>query len=278
MSEGKHAAAVSVWPLMLTAAAILMITMGARQSVGLFVSPLNSSTGLGIVAISFALAVGQFVWGVSQPIFGAIADKYGPSRVIIAGAILLAAGSALTPFVSSGWMLLLTLGVLAPAGAGAGSFSILIGATAGRLPADKRAFAAGFINAGGSFGQFLFAPLNQALISAFGWVSAMIAMAVAALATDAIGGPAGKAAAGIAGARHRIARGTRTRAHAARINSAAPLATRAIGCCTQVSSPVAFTLLSWSRTFRGRCSSVECPRAWRPPRSRSSDLPTSQAA
>ena len=192
MSERKHAAAPSIWPLILTAAAILMITMGARQSLGLFVSPLNTTTGLGIVAISFALAVGQFVWGVSQPIFGAIADKYGPSRVIIAGAILLAAGSALTPLVSSAWTLLLTLGVLAAAGAGAGSFSILIGATAGRLPAEKRAFAAGVINAGGSFGQFVFAPLNQALISAFGWVSAMIAMAVAALATIPLAGALGK--------------------------------------------------------------------------------------
>ena len=65
------------WPLMLTAAAILMITMGARQSLGLFVSPLNTATGLGIVAISFAMAVGQFVWGASQPVFGAIADRYG---------------------------------------------------------------------------------------------------------------------------------------------------------------------------------------------------------
>ena len=190
MTQRKHAAAL--WPLMLTAAAILMITMGARQSLGLFVSPLNSSTGLGIVAISFALAVGQFVWGVSQPVFGAIADKYGPSRVIIAGALLLAVGSALTPFVGSTWMLILTLGVLTPAGAGAGSFSILIGATAGRVPAERRAFAAGFINAGGSFGQFVFAPLNQALISAFGWVSAMIAMAVAALATIPLAGALGK--------------------------------------------------------------------------------------
>jgi MFS family permease len=192
MSTSKHATAVSIWPLLLTAAAILMITMGARQSLGLFVSPLNTATGLGIVAISFAMAVGQFVWGVSQPIFGAIADRYGPTRVIIAGAILLAAGSVLTPFVSSAWMLLLTLGVLTSAGAGAGSFSILIGATAGRLPADKRAFAAGFINAGGSFGQFVFAPLNQALIGAFGLVTAMIAMAVAALATVPLAGALGK--------------------------------------------------------------------------------------
>ncbi|MCW5621597.1 MAG: MFS transporter [Burkholderiales bacterium] len=179
----------SIWPLLITAAAILMITMGVRQSLGLFVSPLNTSSGLGIVAISFALAVGQFVWGASQPIFGALADRYGSTRVLYFGAFLLALGCALTPFVSGQWMLMLTLGVLMAAGAGAGSFSILIGATAARLPPERRPFAAGFINAGGSFGQFVFAPLNQALIGAFGWVSAMLAMAVAALATIPLARP-----------------------------------------------------------------------------------------
>jgi len=168
---------------MITAAAILTITMGTRQSMGLFVSPLNSATGLGIVAISFAMAVGQFVWGASQPIFGAVADRYGSARVVMAGGVMLAIGMAMTPFVDSQWMLMLAIGVVTAAGAGAGSFSILIGATARRLPAEKRAFASGFINAGGSFGQFLFAPLNQVLISAFGWVTAMMTMAVAALAT-----------------------------------------------------------------------------------------------
>ena len=174
---------VSTWPLVLTAAAIMTITMGARQSMGLFVSPLNTATGLGIVAISFAMAVGQFTWGASQPIFGAIADRYGSARVIVVGGIMLAIGTALTPFATSQWMLLATVGFISAAGAGAGSFSILIGATARRLPPEKRAFASGFINAGGSFGQFLFAPLNQALISTFGWVTAMMTMAVTALAT-----------------------------------------------------------------------------------------------
>jgi MFS family permease len=174
---------LSTWSLVLTAAAIMTITMGARQSMGLFVSPLNTATGLGIVAISFAMAVGQFTWGASQPIFGAIADRYGSARVIVVGGIMLAIGTALTPFATSQWMLLATVGFLSAAGAGAGSFSILIGATARRLPPEKRAFASGFINAGGSFGQFLFAPLNQALISTFGWVTAMMTMAVTALAT-----------------------------------------------------------------------------------------------
>jgi len=173
----------AAWTLMLAAAAILALTMGIRQVTGLFVSPINTSTQLGIVQISLALAIGQFVWGVSQPIFGAFADKYGAARVIVSGGLLLAFGTALTPFVSSEWGLMLTLGILTACGAGAGSFSILIGGTAQRLPAERRAFAAGFINAGGSFGQFVFAPLTQALINAFGWVSAMLALAATTLLT-----------------------------------------------------------------------------------------------
>lgn len=167
----------SVWPLMLGAAAILMITMGARQSSGLFVLPLNASTGLSIVSISFALAVGQLLWGAVQPVFGAMADRWGSRRVVVLGACLLAAGLAATPAVDSEVGLLLTMGVLSAAGAGAGSFSILIGATARHLPAERRSFAGGFINAGGSFGQFILAPLAQAIMSAFGWAAAMVALA-----------------------------------------------------------------------------------------------------
>lgn len=180
--------ASSTWPLVITAALILMITMGSRQSMGLFVSPINTATGLGIVSVSFAMAIGQFAWGLSQPIFGAFADRHGPMPVIIVGALIMAAGFAIIPFVHSEWMLIATLGILLNAGAGAGSFSILIGATAGRLAPERRAFAAGFINAGGSFGQFVFAPLNQLLIGAFGWVTALFAMAGATLATIPLAG------------------------------------------------------------------------------------------
>jgi len=183
MNAQTAAPKASTWPLMIAAAAILMITMGARQTTGLFISPINTATGLGIVSISFALAIGQFVWGAAQPIFGAVADKYGASRVIVFGAFLLAGGMALTPFMHSQVGLIVAMGLLTAAGAGAGSFSILIGATAQRLPAEKRSFAAGFINAGGSFGQFVFAPLMQAIIGAAGWVTAMLSMAAITLAT-----------------------------------------------------------------------------------------------
>jgi MFS family permease len=171
------------WILVICSALILAVTMGIRNALGLFVSPLNTSSGLGIVSISLALAVGQFVWGAAQPIFGALADRAGSVRIIAIGAVLLALGLAVTPFMHSELGLIFFLGVVAAAGAGGGSFSILIGAAAKRLPAERRAFASGFINAGGSFGQFVFAPLAQALISAFGWITALLSLAASALLT-----------------------------------------------------------------------------------------------
>lgn len=179
----------AAWILILVASAVMMITMGARQTSGLFLSPLNTATGLGVATISFVMAVAQLMWGAAQPVFGAIADKYGPGRVIALGGVMLATGTALTPFVESQWALLFTMGLLSAAGAGAGSFSILIGATAQRLPIERRAFAAGFINAGGSFGQFVFAPLMAAIIAGAGWIWAMLTMAAATLLTIPLAWP-----------------------------------------------------------------------------------------
>jgi len=171
------------WPLVLAATATLLVTMGIRQSLGLFVEPLGRDTGLGIAEISFALAVGQLTWGASQPLFGIVADQHGPGRVLVAGGLLLVVGLLLAPALPSSWGLLLTLGLLTSAGAGAGSFSILIGATAQHIPAQKRSMTAGMINAGGSMGQFLFAPFVQTVIAAAGWAAAMWALAATALAT-----------------------------------------------------------------------------------------------
>lgn len=162
----------------LTAAAILAITMGARQSLGLFVSPINSATGLGIVSISLALAVAQFVWGAFQPIAGALADRYGARGVLVSGLLVLALGTACTPWVSSTWGLILTLGLLTAMGSGSCSFSVLLGSVTQRLPASARGSASGVINAGGSFGQFVFAPLTQGLIQTLGWMGAMWSTAV----------------------------------------------------------------------------------------------------
>ncbi|MBX3704934.1 MAG: MFS transporter, partial [Steroidobacteraceae bacterium] len=109
----------SAWIVTLAAAAFLMVTMGARQSFGLFVSPINTSTGLGITAISLAMAVGQLMWGVVQPVAGAMADRHGPARVLVGGLVVLAVGTAMTPFMSSTFGLVVSLGLLAAIGSGA---------------------------------------------------------------------------------------------------------------------------------------------------------------
>ena len=170
-----------VWVMTLMAASILMITMGTRQSMGLYVGPLNTDTGLGIVSISLAMAIGQFVWGAIQPIAGAFADKFGPRPVLLSGLLILVLGSALTPFVSSQLGLIVTLGLLTAIGSGACSFSVLLGAVAQRMPATSRGAASGIINAGSSFGQFVFAPIIGKLIQWVGWMNTMWAMAAVAL-------------------------------------------------------------------------------------------------
>jgi MFS family permease len=175
--------------LIAAAAAVMLITTGTRQVSGLFLLPIMSTTGVSIASISFALAVGQFVWGAMQPVFGALADSFGAYRVVVFGAVLMAAGAILTAFSDSEMTLIATMGVLSAAGAAAGSFSILIGGTAKRLSPQQRSTAAGTINAGGSLGQFVFAPIVQAMIGAFGWVAAMFTLAASALTTIALALP-----------------------------------------------------------------------------------------
>ncbi len=169
---------IPVWLwLALVAAGVLAVTMGARQSLGLFVSPLNTATGLGIANISLAMAVGQLMWGAIQPVAGAVADHHGPGRVLAAGVILLAASFVLTPFMHSTLGLSLVLGMMMACGSGAAAFSVLIGSVAQRVPAQQRGMVSGIINAGGSFGQFIFAPIVQGLIQALGWIGALWALA-----------------------------------------------------------------------------------------------------
>ena len=150
--------------VLLAAAGTFALTMGARQSMGLFVGSINTQTGLGLASVSLAFAFGQLWWGLTQPLAGIVADKYGPGRVLVVGVLLVAAGTLLIPQMQSTAGLILAIGVLAAGGAGMAGPSVLMAAVTRLVPPAKRAMATSVVNAGGSFGQFVFAPVAQAEI------------------------------------------------------------------------------------------------------------------
>jgi predicted MFS family arabinose efflux permease len=180
MPTNSNRISLQAWLLIAAAVALLAVTMGSRSVFGLFISPLNSATGLGIATISFAVAMSQLAWGAAQPLTGMLADRYGAARVIAAGSLLSAACSALLPFAGSAALL---VAVLAASGIAAtvGSPSLLVGTVSQRVPAERRGLIAGVIGAGGPLGQLVLAPATQGLIAVAGWVSAALGLAALSL-------------------------------------------------------------------------------------------------
>jgi MFS family permease len=161
---------------------VFALVFGVRQSLALFIGPLNSQTGLGIAAISLAFACAQLMWGITQPFAGAVADKYGTGRVIAAGGVLIMLGTVLTPYATSTAMLVFLIGIVAAGGAGMAGLGVLMSAVGRSLPVEKRGMASGIVNAGGSFGQFAVVPLAALLTGAIGWIGSLTMLGFTALA------------------------------------------------------------------------------------------------
>jgi MFS family permease len=153
---------------------IALITFGARTSFGLFTEPLSDLRGWDRGTFAFAIAIQNLLWGVGQPVAGAVADRYGPARVLAAGGAVYALGTALMGVSTSGTALAITGGVLVGLGLTGGSFTIVIAAFARLVSEDRRSWAMGLATATGSLGQFVFAPIGQAFISAYGAATALV--------------------------------------------------------------------------------------------------------
>ena len=166
----------------LCAASLLALAFGVRAVLGVFISPLNTATGLGFAAISFAFALSQLASGFAQPVCGALADRHGASRVIFAGGLMLAGGLALLPFASNVIGLAAAFCLIAIAYTAVGSMPTLLGTVTRTVPEMHRGVAIGIVSAGGSIGQLVIAPATQLGITALGWVGAIFALAVVSLA------------------------------------------------------------------------------------------------
>ena len=166
-------------PMMLIAVGcfIALLAFGPRSALGQFLAPLSFDRGWGREAFSFAIAIQNLVWGAAQPFAGAVADRFGPVRVLCLGAVLYAAGLAWMSQATTAIGLDVSAGVLIGFGLAGCSFPMVIGALGKLVPESWRGFAFGAGTAAGSFGQFLYSPLAHSLIAAFSWQTALLVFA-----------------------------------------------------------------------------------------------------
>ncbi|HEY4405896.1 MAG TPA: MFS transporter, partial [Xanthobacteraceae bacterium] len=148
---------------------IAMLAFGPRSALGFFLTPLSTANGWGRDVYALAIAVQSLLYGAAQPFAGALADRFGAQRVIIAGALCYALGIFLMAQASSPTMLYLSAGVLIGFGLSGCSFNLVITSIAKIVPESWRSMVFGAGTAAGSFGQFLFSPLGVGLIDAYGW-------------------------------------------------------------------------------------------------------------
>lgn len=160
---------------------VALIAFGIRATAGLFNAPISEANGWGREVFGLALALQNLIWGASQPFVGMVADKFGTMRVVMLGAVIYAAGTLLTAVADTPMLLHLGAGILVGLGIAMTSFSLIMAAFSRLVPPERRSWTFGIATAASSMGQFVFSPLSQTFISAFGWQEALFILAATCL-------------------------------------------------------------------------------------------------
>jgi predicted MFS family arabinose efflux permease len=160
---------------------IVLLSFGIRSGFGLFLQPMSMDLASGREVFALALAIQNLVWGAAQPLIGMVADRFGVARTVAAGSLLYAAALYLMATAASAFDLHLSAGLLIGLALGGTGFGVVLAAVGRTVPADARSMALGLTTAIGSFGQFVMPPIGQALITSYGWQSALMLLALAAL-------------------------------------------------------------------------------------------------
>jgi MFS family permease len=164
---------VAAWTIIAAAAASISLALGMRQTFGLFLLPLSAEQGISPAVLGIAVAFHNLVWGLSQPITGALADRHGAGRVMAGGALLLSAGLALPALVPTAAAVLFGIGVLTGIGVSCCGTGAALAAVGRAVPPAKRGEMIGLASAGGSLGQAALVPLAQSLIGGVGAVATL---------------------------------------------------------------------------------------------------------
>ena len=171
-----------LWLVVAAGGVITAISLGVRSTFGLFLDPVIESLDTDRGTFALAIAVQQIIWGVSQPLAGAVSDRFGAARVLAGGSLLYGIALILMSTASSAGMLILSAGFLTGVSVGAASFAVVLSAVGRMVPPERRMVSLGIVSAIGSLGQFALVPLARARIDATSWESAVTLLALVAFA------------------------------------------------------------------------------------------------
>ena len=164
--------------IMTCATVILFTAFGVRQTFGLMMEPISGAHGWGREEFAFAVALQSLFWGFSQPVWGAIADRYGAGRVVAISLAIYAVGLYLMASATTPFGINFSTGFLTGVGMSGASFPIMLAVVARSVRAERRSMYLGIVSAGGSSGQLLVVPVAQYFISADGYAATLVIMAV----------------------------------------------------------------------------------------------------
>jgi len=181
MSAGTPGKSLSLTQVLLCGAAIVTLSMGIRHGFGLWLQPVTVERGWSRETFAFALAVQNIAWGIAGPLTGALADRFGAFRVLVAGGLLYALGLVAMGLATSGLGFLGGTGLLIGLAQSGTTYAVVYGVIGRSVAPEKRSWAMGITAAAGSFGQFLMVPIEGGLIAAFGWQEALVILACAVL-------------------------------------------------------------------------------------------------
>ncbi len=167
--------------VLLCGAMVVTLSMGIRHGFGLWLQPITMDRGWTRETFALAIAVQNIVWGLAGPLAGMAADRWGAFRVLIIGGVLYALGLLGMAQASSGLGFMAGAGVLMGMAQAGTTYAVVYGVIGRNVTPDKRSWAMGVTAAAGSFGQFLMVPVENGLISALGWQSALHVLAMVAL-------------------------------------------------------------------------------------------------
>ena len=156
-------------PILIGASIMLTLSMGLRQSLGLFMQPLTQDIRISVSDFTLALAVQNLAWGFLQPFAGALTVRYGFRTIMVAGALLYVAGLALMAGANGFLSVMIGGGVLIGISLACTAAAIAMSVAARAVPASVRSTVLGLVSGAGSLGALLSAPIGQMLNEGYGW-------------------------------------------------------------------------------------------------------------